>query len=232
MTLTPDKIELAQQIADALEERINAIHEVFYHSPYHTKEDCFKHLIKPLLGENQIDTLLEPLPPNAAKSLRQKYSRLMSCFDTAGELLDKNLSITTVERYVNDLIKELRGIAQGSKQSTIAAKQKGNRRLKKTHHKSMSIKERFIFRPGQVLFDNRDLNVGTGAVLDIAKALIGNFGHVVPFQKLDEYSLVKEASEKIRTAIRRLRKTIKSTGIPVVIKNRKGEGYLMLRTTK
>ena len=121
MTLAADKIELAQQIADVLEERINALSHVFFGSTY-TKSDCCKHLIKPLPGEYQIDTLLESLPTHAAKSLRERYSRLMSCFDAAGELLDKNLSLTTVERYVKDLIKELRGIAQ-SKQNTTAPKQ-------------------------------------------------------------------------------------------------------------
>ncbi|MFB0553659.1 MAG: helix-turn-helix domain-containing protein, partial [Phycisphaerae bacterium] len=67
--------------------------------------------------------------------------------------------------------------------------------------------------------------------IDIAKALIENFGHVVPFQQLDENSPEREASEKIRTAIRRLRKIIKSAGIPIVIENRKAEGYLILTST-
>ena len=85
MTLAPDKSELAQKIADVLEARINAIHELFYHSSYHTKEDCFKHLIEPLLGENQIDTLLESMPPNAAKPVRERHATLMSCFDATGK---------------------------------------------------------------------------------------------------------------------------------------------------
>ncbi len=227
MALTADKIELAQQIADVLEERINAGHRLY--GSTHTKSDYCKNLIKPLLGKYHIDTLLESLPPHGAKSLKEKHSMLMSCFDPAGELLNQDLSLNTVVRYVNDLIKELRGIAQGSEQNMTAAKQKDKRRSKK---KSRPIDKRFIFGPGQVSFDGRDLNVGTGAALDIAKALIENFGHVVPFQKLDENSPKREASEKIRTAIRRLRKTIKSAGIPVVIENRKAEGYLMFESTR
>ena len=86
MTLTSDKIELAQQIADVLEERINALSHVFFGSTY-TKSDCCKHLIKPLPREYQIDTFLESLPTHAAKSPRERYSRLMSCFDQNGELL-------------------------------------------------------------------------------------------------------------------------------------------------
>ena len=145
----------------------------------------------------------------------------MSCFDATGALLKKDLLLDTVIRYVEDLIKELRGIGQKSKH-----------RSKKKSKRSISIKERFTFKPGQVLFDNCDVNVGTGAALDIAKALIENFGHVVPFQELDESSPKKEASENIRTAITRLRKTIKSAGIPVKIDNRKNEGYLMLPSTR
>jgi hypothetical protein len=49
MTLGPDKIELAQQIADVLEEGINAGPRVFFGST-RTKSDCCKNLIKPLLG--------------------------------------------------------------------------------------------------------------------------------------------------------------------------------------
>ncbi len=231
MTLTPDKIELAQQIADALEEGINALSHVFFGSTY-TKSDCCKHLIKPLLEKYDIRTLLESLPPHDAKSLRETYSRLMSCFDATGELLDRGLSLTTVNRYASDLIKELRDIAQGGKQNTTAAKQKDKHRSKEKPKKSRPTDRRFTFEPGQVLFDGRDLNVGTGAALDIAKALIENFGHVVPFQELDENSLEREASEKIRTAIRRLRKTTKSARIPVIIENRKAEGYLMLPSTR
>jgi len=48
MTLGPDKIELAQQIADVLEEGINAGPRVFFGST-RTKSDCCKNLIKPLL---------------------------------------------------------------------------------------------------------------------------------------------------------------------------------------
>ncbi len=220
MALTADKIELAQQIADALEEGIKAGPHVFYGSTYYTKSDYCKNLIKPLLGKYHIDTLLESLPPHGAKSLKEKYSMLMSCFDPTGELLNQGLSLTTVNRYANDLIEELRDITQKGKPSP-----------QKETKKASPIKKRFTFRQGQVLFDGHDLNVGTGAAPDIAKTLVENFGYVVPFQKLDENSSKKEASEKIRTVIKRLRKIIKSAKIPIVIENRKAEGYLMLPLT-
>ena len=123
MTLAPDKSELAEQIADVLKEGINAGPHVFYGSTL-TKSDYCKNLIKPLLEKYDIHTLLESLPPHGAKSLREKYSRLMSCFDPAGELLNQGLSLTTVDRYANDLIEELRDIAQGGKRNTAAVKPK------------------------------------------------------------------------------------------------------------
>ena len=144
----------------------------------------------------------------------------MSCFNATGELLNQGLSLTTVNRYANDLIIEFRGITQKGKPSPQKETKKAN-----------PIKKRFTFRQGQVLFDGHDLNVGTGAAPDIAKTLVENFGYVVPFQKLDENSSKKEASEKIRTVIKRLRKIIKSAKVPIVIENRKAEGYLMLPLT-
>jgi len=123
MTLSPDEIELAQRIADALEEAVEAVHSVFYHSTS-TKSDCCKVLMKPLRGKYRIDTLLESFPPNHTGALREKHDRLMSCFDATGELIDQNLSLRTVERYVNDLIEKLRNTSQRLKQDTAAAQQK------------------------------------------------------------------------------------------------------------
>lgn len=224
MTLSPDEIELAQQIADALEEGIEAGPRMLYGSTF-TKADCCKVLMEPLRSQYRIDTLLESLPPRNAKSLRETYDRLLSCFDPAGKLIDTSPPLTTIYRYAKDLKEELRNISQRVKQDSAAAKQKDK---PGSNENSKPIDKRFAFEPGQVLFDGRDLDVGTGAVLDITKALVENLGHVVPFQELDENSSKKEASEKIRTAIKRLRKAIKSAKTPVVIKNRKAEGYVML----
>ncbi|MHC4159939.1 MAG: helix-turn-helix domain-containing protein [Planctomycetota bacterium] len=210
---------MAQQIADALQEKIDALPR-FYGSHY-TKADCCKFLIGPLLGENPIDTLLESMPVRAAKTLGNKHSNLMSCFDQTGELLNQDLLLATIKRYVKDLIKELRSLGQKNKRSS-----------KKKTKKPKSIKERFTFRPGQVLFDNRDVNIGTGAALEIIETLVKNFGHVVPYGKFDANSSQKEASEKIRTAINRIRKKTKSKKIPVIIDNRKSEGYVMLPSAR
>lgn len=139
MTLAPDKSELAQQIADALEEGINGSHQ-FYGSTY-TKSDCCKIFIKPLLEKKQIDTLLQSLPPNAAESLKEKYSKLMSCFDDTGEPFDKNLPLLTVERYVKDLIQELRSIGQGVDQKTKTKEQKGEKPGPKRKHSDKKLQQ-------------------------------------------------------------------------------------------
>ena len=69
MALTADKIELAKQIADVLEEGIKAGPHVFYGSTYYTGSDYCKNLIKPLLEKYHIDTLLESLPPHGVLCL-------------------------------------------------------------------------------------------------------------------------------------------------------------------
>lgn len=230
MKLTPDIIEKVQRIADVLEGRIDALPKVFYCSTRYTKSDCCKHLIEPLYSSKyQIDTLLKSLPSQTAKSLEKSHYRLISCFNQSGELIDKDMSLATIKRYTKDLIKELRSVGQEGKRNKTTKKQKSKSSSKKAYQNSISIKERFTFRPGQALFDNSDLKIGTGAALEILEILVKDFGYVVPFQKLDKNSLNKGASEKIRTAIGRIRKIIESAKIPVVIENRKNEGYIMLK---
>lgn len=77
MTLAVDKIELAQQIADALQGGINAGPRVFFRST-RTKSDYCKNLIRPLLEKYDVHTLLKSLPSHDAKSLRGKHSSSLS----------------------------------------------------------------------------------------------------------------------------------------------------------
>ena len=143
MTLAADTIELAQRIADVLVEGINAGPHMFFGST-HTKSDYCKNLIRPLLEKSQIDTLLESLPPHGAKSLIEKHSRLMSCFDATGELLNQDLSVTTIDRYANDLIKELRDLEQGGKQNTTATKQKAVRPGPRIKHSDEKLQQSLV----------------------------------------------------------------------------------------
>ncbi len=90
------------------------------------------------------------------------------------------------------------------------------------------MRKRFSFEPGQARFDGEILRVGTGAPLEVLRLLVMNSSSIVPFQKLDADSNPSEASEKVRAAIARLRRTLKSAGVPVSIENRRGEGYILL----
>ena len=90
--------------------------------------------------------------------------------------------------------------------------------------------ERFTFAPGQAMFDGRDLGMGTGVQLSVLKKLVGDFGKVVPFKQLDRRSLECAGSEKIRTAITRIRRVFKKEKIPAKIGSRMREGYIILPT--
>ncbi len=88
-----------------------------------------------------------------------------------------------------------------------------------------SIKENFIFRPGQILFAGKDLGIKTGMVQDILKILMDNFGFVVPFKKLVVQSTDFEADVALRGAISYLRTKLKM--LPIKIENRRQSGYIM-----
>jgi hypothetical protein len=88
-----------------------------------------------------------------------------------------------------------------------------------------SIVKRFAFMPGQVLFDGKDINIKTGVTQEILKALVDNFGRVIPFNRLEIGSSDCEASITLRDSIRHIREKLEK--LPVVIKNRRGAGYIM-----
>lgn len=198
---------------------------------------CRSSLSEPLRGFGTILLKLKCWRPEAAKEVEKEHRRLLSSAKEIDQKIkngerDLFFSASASQLSANLLAKKLRIVAEGARKDLSLEEQKDKRRSKKKNQKTKSIGKRFTFRSGQVLLDGHDLNVGTGATLEILKALVKNFSYVVPFQKLDENSSAKEASEKIRTAIGRLRKTLESAKIPVVIENHKGEGYLMLPSTK
>lgn len=144
MTLASDKIELAQQIADDLKDAIEAGPHVYYGSNYYTKSDYCKNLIKPLIKKYNIEVLLESLPTQAAKPIRERYSRLMSCFDQTGELLNQDLSPKTIVRYMENLVKELRNLEQGGKQNITVPKEKAVRPGPRIKHSDEKMKQVMI----------------------------------------------------------------------------------------
>jgi len=85
----------------------------------------------------------------------------------------------------------------------------------------------FSFRRGQAFFGETQLNVGTGAALDILDLLATRHGKVVPFKDLDSYSKKREASEKIRDAVRTIRQAFRTAKVPHHVKNYKAEGYAL-----
>lgn len=84
----------------------------------------------------------------------------------------------------------------------------------------------------QVSYSNRILNVGTGAALSILKKLIANIEKPVPFGELDDNTEPHEASEKIRGAIKTIRKELKNKDIPLFVKNYRQEAYALLLKTE
>lgn len=93
----------------------------------------------------------------------------------------------------------------------------------------LAMKKRFEFRPGQVLFDGKDLNIKTGLVQDVLNKLVDDFGRTVEFKKLhtgEQQDSDKEACDELRGAISYLNRTLKKLkGTPVTIKNSRGWGY-------
>jgi hypothetical protein len=198
---------------------------------------CRSSLSEPLRGFGTILLKLKCWRPEAAQEVEKGHIRLLSSAKEIDQEIKNGrrgfvFSASAVQVSASLLAKKLRVVAEMAGEDLSVEKQKDERRSKKKPRKPKPINERLTFGQGQVLFDGRDLNVGTGAALDITKALIEDFGQVVPFQTLDGNSPQKEASEKIRTAIGRIRRIIKSAKIPVVVDNRKGEGYLMRPSTK
>jgi len=237
MALPPKTIESMEQIAEKLERWANnrKRHKMLCNAL--PGLGCRTSLNEPLRGFSTVLLKIQCWRPEAAKEVEKEHRRLLSSAKEIDQKIkdgerDLFFSASASQLSANILAKKLRIVAEGAREDLSLEEQKDKRRSKKKIQKSKSIGKRFTFRSGQVLFDGHDLNVGTGATLEILKALVKNFNYVMPFQKLDENSSAKEASEKIRTAIGRLRKTLESAKIPVVIENRKGEGYLMLPSTK
>jgi len=89
-----------------------------------------------------------------------------------------------------------------------------------------SLKDRFTFNPGQVLFDEQDLGLPSGEPVTILKELVGSFGNVVTYKTLDPHysSAVPGSLPKVVTAIR---KSLQAHDIPCEIKAKRGEGYFI-----
>jgi len=237
MALPSKTIESMEQIAEKLEKWANdkKRHRMLCYGL--AGLGCRSSLSEPLRGFGTTLLKLKCWRPEAAQEVEKGHIRLLSSAKEIDQEIKNGrrgfvFSASAVQVSASLLAKKLRVVAEMAGEDLSVEKQKDKRRLNKKSQESTDIAKSFTFRPGQVLFDGHDLNVGTGAALDITKALIEDFGQVVPFKKLDGNSLEKQASEKIRTAIGRIRKAVESAEIPVVVDNRKGEGYLMRPSIK
>jgi len=86
-------------------------------------------------------------------------------------------------------------------------------------------KLRFECRPGQVLFDGKDLKVKTGLAQEVLTKLHENYNKVVKFSDLEIGSSGNEASVQLRDAISHINKKLKD--LPFSVENRRGIGYIL-----
>ena len=85
----------------------------------------------------------------------------------------------------------------------------------------------FLFESGRVLYQGKDLKLPTGLTIDVFKKLFENIGKALAYQKLDEYGPKSEASGQLKTAISRIRASLKRIKAPYRIITKRGESYLL-----
>jgi hypothetical protein len=94
------------------------------------------------------------------------------------------------------------------------------------------LKNRFTFKAGQALFAGKDLGLEASQFArDVLKKLVKGAGKVVSYPTLDKDSAAKEASERLRTAVVAIRRSLrrKKTGCEIV--TTRGTGYCLRKKT-
>ncbi len=89
-----------------------------------------------------------------------------------------------------------------------------------------SVKARFDFRNGLVLFDGRDLELPSGQPLDVLKKLVTSFGSVVEYRTFDRHYSSAEPGA-LPKSVSRIRRAFREFGVPCEIKAKTGEGYVI-----
>jgi len=89
------------------------------------------------------------------------------------------------------------------------------------------IKNRFVFAPGQVLFDDKDLELPAGMTVMVMKKLIENFGRSCLYNRLDPENSKPNLSPQLKRSIVDIRKSLKNKRIPCLVKTKTNEGYLI-----
>lgn len=91
----------------------------------------------------------------------------------------------------------------------------------------LDYKSRFKIEESRIFFDDADLDLPTGKVIQVANALIENFDRVVKYKLLDTESSEKEASDNLRAYKSRFNKALKNKNIPCTVKTKRQTGYIL-----
>jgi hypothetical protein len=102
-------------------------------------------------------------------------------------------------------------------------------RLLRKAEGSAGAAEGFSFRPGQALYDGKDLAMPTGATLEVFNRLVANLGRPVRYDHLDDQSRPSDASELLRATIVNIRRRLRVCTVPYKIVNKRGEAYSLER---
>ncbi|HUU90972.1 MAG TPA: hypothetical protein VM238_07160 [Phycisphaerae bacterium] len=87
--------------------------------------------------------------------------------------------------------------------------------------------EGFSFLRGQVLYNGKDLDLPTGLPVEVLKKLHEHAGEVVAHQDLHDESTPCEASEQLRSAVKKIRAAFQEHKVPYEVVNKRGEGYVL-----
>jgi hypothetical protein len=88
-------------------------------------------------------------------------------------------------------------------------------------------KKRFDFKPGQALFDGKDLGLPSGSPVTVLEKLVQSWGETVQHRALHDQSTQSEASPELREAVRVIRKAFRHHRIRCKLVSKRGEGYLI-----
>jgi len=109
----------------------------------------------------------------------------------------------------------------------IASSTKKEVKRKGKKAKAKSIKDRFTFNPGQVIFDNkRDLGLPSGEPVDMFKTLVENLGSTVSYIAFDQHHSSTSPGTVCKSACK-IRQCLEECNVPCELATKTGEGYVL-----
>jgi len=111
---------------------------------------------------------------------------------------------------------------EAEKEYEEAIKQSGNSQQKLPKSSDL------IFKPGQVLYNDKDIEISPGFMIETLKRLYNNMEAVVPYKELDSNSTDIEASSYLRKEISGINKCFREHEVPYEITNKRSEGYMLV----